>query len=102
MQLLLPMLLMVPLLVLPLGFFPGEATDGRRQVGGRGDVPLHGHGRRQTINKRPNVCNEIYAVASATIELYIGFGFRVWILLFRSCRGGQKEKASSEPAALPF
>lgn len=97
------LLLMLPLLVLPLGFFPGEAADGRRQVGGReGDVPLHGHGRRQTINKRPNVCNEIYAVASASTELYIGFGFRVWILLFRSCRGGQKEKASSEAAALPF
>jgi len=53
----------------------------RKEVGR--DVPLHGHGRRQTINKRPNVCNEIYAAAFA-IELYIGFGFRPEVLLFRS------------------
>lgn len=29
---------------------------------------LHGHGRRQTINKRPNVCNELY---TTMLPLYI-------------------------------
>lgn len=64
---------------------------------GGGHVPLHGHGRRQTINKRPNVCNEIYAAASA-IELYMGFGLRISDLGF--CFSAtpdavaEKEKAS--------
>jgi len=100
---------LLPKRLLHLGWFLAGFTGGRTQGdpprvrGARGDVPLHGHGRRQTINKRPNVCNEIYAAAFA-IELYIGFEFRTGVLLFRSWRGsGQKEKAStSTSAALPF
>lgn len=48
----------------------GRRAGGQAGSGSGRQWQLHGHGRRQTINKRPNVCNELYTVRSS-IYIYI-------------------------------
>lgn len=83
---------------------PETEQSGQQAGGGQAAVlgeqqrqwQLHGHGRRQTINKRPNVCNELYTVRSY-IYIYIVSRCR---LRFSAAVGGQKKKASASASAL--